>query len=351
MEGEGSPPATHDEPAHDEQAHDEAGRVARTTLRLKGEQARVRRLISDTQQRLERARPRSPVVDAAFRAVDRDVETGGVVLAGAVAFRVFLFLVPYVFVAVVGFGVAADAAGRDASDLARDGGIGGLVAKSISGASDLSGVARFTALVVGLFALLLGTRALYKVLRIVYGLIWGVPAGKPKSQAKAVLAVLGLATGGFLFVGLLDQIGERSLPFKIGALLISSLVPFMLALIANITLPRQPTRWPDLVPGAIVLTIGVLGLHVITVVWIAHELESKTDTYGAIGAALALLLWSYLLGRLITASAVVNASLWQRREERRERRAARAQMHHTSAHDHRREGPDERSDDERRHRG
>jgi uncharacterized BrkB/YihY/UPF0761 family membrane protein len=319
---------------HDEQARDDAGRVARTTQRLKGEQARVRQMITDTRGRLERARPRSPLIDAGFRALDRDVETGGVVLAGAVAFRVFLFLVPYVFVAVVGFGVAADAAGKDARSLAQDAGIGGLVAKSISGAADLSGFARFTALIVGLFALVFGTRALYKVLRIVFGLIWGVPSGKPKSQAKAMLTVLGLATAAFLFSGVLDQIGERSLLYKILALAVSSVIPFTLALIANITLPHQPVRWPDLVPGAIFLAIGVLGLHVVTVVWIAHEIESKTDTYGAIGAALALLLWAYLLGRLITASAVVNASLWQRREERRERRAARAQMHHTSAHDH-----------------
>jgi hypothetical protein len=155
----GTPPPVPDDAAPDD-AHDEAGRVARTTQRLKGEQVRVRQMLTDTRDRLERARPRSPLIDAGFRALDRDVETGGVVLAGAVAFRVFLFLVPYVFVAVVGFGVAADAAGRDASDVARDAGIGGLVARSVSGAADLSGLARFTALVVGLLALLLGTRAL-----------------------------------------------------------------------------------------------------------------------------------------------------------------------------------------------
>ena len=61
-----------------------------------------------------------------------------------------------------------------------------------------------------------------------------------------------------------------------------------------------------------------------TVFWIARG-GGKTDTYGAIGAALALLLCrSYLLGRLITASAVINATLWQRREDRAERRAERA---------------------------
>ena len=53
-------------------------------------------------------------------------------------------------------------------------------------------------------------------------------------------------------------------------------------------------------------------LHLVTVYWIASQMEHKTDTYGAIGFALALLLWAYLLGRLITSAAVVNETLWTR---------------------------------------
>lgn len=251
-------------------------------------------------------------------------------LAGAVAFRVFLFLVPYVFVAVVGFGVAAEAADQDAADLARQAGIGGLVAKAVGGAADLSGFSRVTALVVGLVALLLGTRALLKVLRIVYGLIWGVSPRKLEKPTMAMLCVLALTTVLFIFAGLIDGLRDRSFALGLIGILVVSLIPFAVTLMASAHLPRQPTRWPDLVPGALFLTLGVLVLHIVTVYWIAREVESKTDTYGAIGAALALLLWSYLLGRLITASAVINVSLWQRREERAERRAARARMHTAS---------------------
>jgi len=56
------------------------------------------------------------------------------------------------------------------------------------------------------------------------------------------------------------------------------------------------------------------------VYWIARYVESKTETYGAIGFAIALLLWAYLIGRLITTSAVVNESLWTRNQERLEAR-------------------------------
>jgi uncharacterized BrkB/YihY/UPF0761 family membrane protein len=308
----------------------ESGRVARTTSRIKAEQSRVTKRIDDARIWLERSRPNSPLIDAGFRALDRDVSTGGVVLAGAVAFRVFLFVVPYVFVAVVGFGLAAEAADQDAGDLARQSGIGGLVAKAVSGAADLSGFSRVTALVVALVALLFGTRSLLKVLRIVFGLVWGVTPPKLERPALAMLGVLGLSTVAFAFTALFDNLRDRSFALGLVGIAVASLIPLVVSLVASAYLPRQPTRWPDLIPGAVVLTVGVFGLHLVTIFWIARELESKTDTYGAIGAALALLLWSYLLGRLITASAVINASLWERRQDRAARRAARVRMHGAS---------------------
>ena len=63
-------------------------------------------------------------------------------------------------------------------------------------------------------------------------------------------------------------------------------------------------------PGAVFFGLGVEAMHVITVYWIAHVVESKTDTYGAIGFALGLLLWAYIFGRLITTAAVINETLW-----------------------------------------
>ncbi len=62
---------------------------------------------------LERRRAYVPVIDIAFRGVEHDVRTGGGILAGAVAFRFFLFVVPYVFVVVFAFGIGADAANTD----------------------------------------------------------------------------------------------------------------------------------------------------------------------------------------------------------------------------------------------
>jgi uncharacterized BrkB/YihY/UPF0761 family membrane protein len=57
--------------------------------------------------------------------------------------------------------------------------------------------------------------------------------------------------------------------------------------------------------------VGVGILHVATVVWFAPYLDAKSQTYGAIGAAVAILVWAYLLGRVATAAPTLNAVLWR----------------------------------------
>jgi len=57
-------------------------------------------------------------------------------------------------------------------------------------------------------------------------------------------------------------------------------------------------------------------LQLLTTYWIGHLVARKTSTYGAVGIALAVLLWVYILGRIMVASAGLNAALWYRRGNR-----------------------------------
>jgi uncharacterized BrkB/YihY/UPF0761 family membrane protein len=81
-------------------------------------------------------------------------------------------------------------------------------------------------------------------------------------------------------------------------------------------LPHAPVPARALVPGALLMAIGADVLHVLTTYWIGHLVARKTNTYGAVGIALAVLLWVYILGRIIVGSAGLNAALWHRRENR-----------------------------------
>ena len=54
-------------------------------------------------------------------------------------------------------------------------------------------------------------------------------------------------------------------------------------------------------------------LHLLTLTYVVHVISRKSALYGAIGIALALLLWTYFAGRLLTAAIAANASLWKHR--------------------------------------
>ena len=69
-----------------------------------------------------------------------------------------------------------------------------------------------------------------------------------------------------------------------------------------------------LLPGAVIVGLGVGLLHLLTITFVAYEVSRKSSLYGAIGISLALLLWTYFVGRLLTASIAANASLWKRRK-------------------------------------
>ena len=97
------------------------------------------------------------------------------------------------------------------------------------------------------------------------------------------------------------------------ALTLYTLVPFAVWWFVSWWLPHGDCDLLGLAAGAAVFAVGTEVLHVVTVVWFPHQMESKSELYGTLGTAIALLLWAYLLGRLITLAAVVNVELWRRR--------------------------------------
>jgi uncharacterized BrkB/YihY/UPF0761 family membrane protein len=281
---------------------------------LKAARARVLTQANDTRRRLEDARPRSRTVDSAFRVASHDSETGGGVLGAAVGFRVFLFLIPYVFVIVVIFDVSASISSKSPKSVAKQAGIGGLVAQSVAAsAKHLNGGSRYVALIVGLVAVLTAARSLLKTLQVVHALVWRVRLRKRTKRFRAAIALIVLITiAGALSLGV-DRLRHQDPIVGVAALLLFMAVPGGVWLLISIAMPHAPKAgWRDLLPGAILFAISFLLMHALTVYWIARKIEKKSAMYGAIGSALTLLLWAYVIGRIMTAAAVLNASLWER---------------------------------------
>jgi hypothetical protein len=82
----------------------------------------------------ERRRHRS--VDAVFEMAERDSEVGGGIIAGALAYRLFIWLLPLALIAVAGLGIAADASSESPEEQAESVGLEGLVSSSIANAAN-----------------------------------------------------------------------------------------------------------------------------------------------------------------------------------------------------------------------
>jgi uncharacterized BrkB/YihY/UPF0761 family membrane protein len=284
--------------------HSVSGRVAAS-------RERVAKASAASVGRLERARKRNPHVDALLLAIERDNATAGGVLASAVAFRVFLFIVPMVVWVVL---ILNAGTGSGSARAIKSRGIAGIIAKTVGESPTTSLLHRIVSILVVSFFMFIAARTLFKVLRTIFALQWGVPVKKVKSIRPA-FAVLALTLIAFGFGALVSRLREYSLPLGLVAAIVYFVIPAGLWLLASWYLPHdEKAPWWALVPGAIALGVGVVVLQIVTVYYLVDEVQRKSQLYGTLGTALTLLLWAYLLGRVLVFSGVLNATLWQRRE-------------------------------------
>jgi len=244
--------------------------------------------------------------------VDRDVEVGGGIIAGALAYRLFIWLLPFTLVAVAGLGIAADAASESPERAAESMGLSGLVTNSVASAAESS--ARWYALLVGIPILLIATRSVLRVLIGAHRLVWiDVRAAAPRPTIVASLRLLAL----FLAFDAVSVLASAARAWSNGPGVLATIAGGAayagLWLIASLRMPHRNAGWTALLPGALLFGAGTEVLHVVAAYVIAPWAIAKQGTYGALGAAAALLFGLFLTARLVVGAAVVNATLWERR--------------------------------------
>jgi uncharacterized BrkB/YihY/UPF0761 family membrane protein len=258
----------------------------------------------------ERRRHRS--VDAVFDMVDRDADVGGGIIAGALAYRLFIWLLPLALVLVAGLGFAADAAENSPQEVAETVGLDDLVTGSVAGAANSSN--RWYALLIGIPILLWVTRSVLRVLIGAHRLVWmDVRAAAPKATPVATLRFFGLL---LLFpVASLAAGAVREWSPGVGVLatLLATLPYAAIWIVVMLQLPHRDADVRALVPGALLFGLGVEIFHLFAAYVFVPYVAAKQGTYGALGAAAALLFGLFLLSRLIVAAAIVDATLWERR--------------------------------------
>jgi uncharacterized BrkB/YihY/UPF0761 family membrane protein len=250
-------------------------------------------------------------------------ELGGGLIAGGVAFRIFLWLVPFglVVAAVLSFWRELDPEGLE--DGARRFGAGAAAAQAASEALQISDRNVVLILVFGLVLLAWFTLGAVRALVLAHALAWQLEPPRIRRPLRAFAIFNGL-----FLLAILSSVAGQWLEAEIGrtALLGTALglaVATAIAVYAMWLLPHRATDIRELLPGAVLVAVGYELVQIAVIFYFAPRLGRSEETYGAFGTAATMLVWLYVLSRLITVAAFLNATLWHRRLQADQRRARR----------------------------
>ena len=268
--------------------------------------------LAEMHNRVEQTREKVPAVDAALAVRENSERMAGSLLASAIAYRLFLWLLPLTLILASALGFV-QSGGGDAGEVSRDLGLSTYVASTVSDAASQAERSRWVILVIAAVALYSASSAGARALRALHQLAWGMPIDRGLSAVRGAAGFLMFTLGALVVAAATAWVRTRSPGIGLGATVVSVLLFAALWLAASMFLPHSDAPWNALIPGAIVAGAGVQILHLVTVYYLSGKLKSSSQLYGALGSAAAVLLWMYFIGYIIVAAATVNATLWTRR--------------------------------------
>ena len=274
--------------------------------------ARALRARDDATRRVDELRRESALLDAALEAGDLDRRRAGSLLAGGIAFRLFLWLLPAALFIAALVGLVRPTGATSPERVAKSLGLAASVASTVEQATRQSDKGAVALLVIGIALMLYTSMSLVRSLRIAHVLAWEEPFTRRSHLPRdgvifsaALVAMLVLETG---FTALRHHDPALSLV----------LIPASFVLVGgawlglSLLLPHAGARWQALVPGAALLAVGHAVIQIATVYYFAPKLTKSSTLYGSLGTAATLLLWLYVVARIIVAAAFLNAALSRR---------------------------------------
>jgi uncharacterized BrkB/YihY/UPF0761 family membrane protein len=291
---------------------DEAARSR--SIRERGDELRTR--ADETKRALEAQaevlRKKYASVRIAFEAYDRDRRNAGSLLAGGLAYRLFIWLVPAALVVASTIGLVADLSSTDPEEMARSAGLGASLTATVARAAEETGRASIILLLIGLWALLWSGRSVVKALRLLAGVAWRIRPGRLTHSLRASAAFSGIAFGLIASPILLRRLyaGRFILDLIVWIATPIVITPLFAWVFARLPHPNG-IRWTSFLPGAALLAIGLQLMQIATSVYFAGRLGRVEDLYGAIGLATVFMVWLYVIGRLVVAAMALNAERWR----------------------------------------
>ena len=267
---------------------------------------------ADRYQQLARSRPLLGL-PLAFAA--RYTGRQGILLASAVAFRLFLWLVPLALVLAGILAAYATGGDRDVTSAVRAAGITGVARSEVVTALHEGHRSWWVAVLIGAVLLLWGTRTLVKCLTLVNGHAWDAPFRKRsgREQVRLVLTVVGGWAAVMIVAAAISRL-EGALP---GGLVLPFLIQVLAVacawLLVSMQLPDRRTSWIELIPGSVLFGLAITVLHTVSRLYLPYRFERFSRLYGSLGVATVILAWLLIIGQVIVSAALINAVWAQHR--------------------------------------
>ena len=255
-----------------------------------------------------------PGTNPGLAALERESTAGGTLIAGGLAYRLFFWLVPFglVIASIASFWERADPEGLESS--AKRFGLGAAAAHTATEAVEEGAQGRWYYLIFGLVLLQWFAMGVVRAMRLAHAVAWRTGRVKLRHPIQAGILFTLLATAVIAVSSLAQLLRAEHVPAGIVLTFAVVLVYGAIALWMMVLLPHRDAPWRALLPGAVLVAVGLEGLHLFGVLYLAPRLGRSSELYGSLGAATVILLWLYIIARLITASAFLNATLWERKQ-------------------------------------
>ena len=240
-----------------------------------------------------------------LRAAERNRRVAASVLAGGLAYRLFLWLLP--FGLLVGGALGFLNAGSTERAVSK-GGLPGAISNAIGDASRSAHSNSWWLLAVGVPLLLWTGFSGAKAVQLVHSLVWDEPPAKTK-PLQGSLAFTGVLLAVWAIIALTWWFRDGWPGLLAPVLTVAPLTG--LWLLVSLHLPHRDAPWKALLPGALLVGIGFQVLHKLVLAFLVPKLEKSTSLYGSLGATTTLIFFIYLLATLVVTAPVLNSSLHQ----------------------------------------
>ena len=240
-----------------------------------------------------------------FRAFERNRSLAASVLAGGVAYRLFLWLLPFGLIV----GGALGLGDADATEEAvAAGGLPQAVVDAIGDIARAADANSWWLLATGVPLLLWEGYTGAKALQLIHSLVWNDPSPRTSPLNSSLVFSAAMC----VFVAAISLTWWFRDVTPLGRLLVLALMIAPIAglwLWVSLRLPHGTASWKALLPGAFLVAIGFQVTHGLVVYLLGPKLEKSTSLYGGLGVVATMLFFMWVVGRIVVTAPILNSSL------------------------------------------